>query len=1101
MHAIACRHSRVISRSSPSLLSRILPRPFTRHHLHSRPFHSSLNWHRHDDRPNGDISEPTHETRPIEGSEGFGRAEGIRREDGNGAKGEGKTRADRKNSKQEEHTEAYEVILEREEATKKRDAAARKAGEAENATDVPDPGLGEPDKPKNRSHYGSATRRAQRNVKKATRPKLTIPAWFLERNVRIQPLDDGSKDSVYPAPYLALQLMTGGTTKKDHDMRASSLYQIDANVFFEVASMAHAGLRPTSPEYVDYPGMRPHLLLHCPNEGGNFFLEAVVNHIARAKHTDVITIGAQDIADLADIYMGYLEDGSANALQSLGYDTYLSASNQNNQEAAEEDRDEDGDSEVEEGTALPPPFQRPGQPVIHRPPRTAVMTFLGSVNISDILNASQSPHVLRTEGAPNSSSETSTTKVQPEDMLSEIIDVVLDAPRTKRRMGLETAPSEIAKGSKGEAAETAVSSEDISMPEPAQPNAAHDSSHSDGLIILVRDYAAMASTRSGSQFLNRLHTAVQTRRQRGQRVLIIGATSSNAPLSSWSRSDVRSVEHEYGHGPYHTILVPCVNRERKALFERLTRSRTKSINLHHLSRMIEKLSSPSEAYEPPSTTPTKADLRRELEQLSEYGLSDSIWPVEQVNRTAMMVVANSDANLTGFQRILVPLQQMHVSNAAKKAYLSHEKERQKSVLSSMASSASLAERKKMRDDRLKELRQICNPHERKLLHGVVDAASITTTFADVHVPPETIQALQTLTSLSLLRPEAFTYGVLATDTIPGLLLYGPPGTGKTLLARAVARESGATVLDVSGSDLYDKYVGEGEKNVRAIFTLARKLTPCVVFIDEADALFGSRGSRSTGSAGSGGRGSSHHDLINQFLREWDGMNPLSSAFIMVATNRPFDLDDAVLRRLPRRLLVDLPTEREREAILRIHLRGEVVGGDVGVGELAGGTGGYSGSDLKNLVVAAALRAVREEVDGCSSSGSLASSASSSAEVRGESDSSSLEVTESDRDRDGHGHGHGKQRRVLARRHFLRAMGEVGASVSEDGGSLAALRRFDEMFGERRGRRKRFGLGFGAGGRDGNGKGGGEGGGDELGLGLGDNKGKGEGEVREVRVRM
>src|SRR5579862_9450037 len=92
----------------------------------------------------------------------------------------------------------------------------------------------------------------------------------------------------------------------------------------------------------------------------------------------------------------------------------------------------------------------------------------------------------------------------------------------------------------------------------------------------------------------------------------------------------------------------------------------------------------------------------------------------------------------------------------------------------------------------------------------------------------------------------------------------------------------------------------GEKNVKAIFTLAKKLSPCVVFIDEADAIFGSRSSHANRT--------SHRELINMFLQQWDGMNDLS-AFIMVATNRPFDLDDAVLRRLPRRLLVDLPTEK------------------------------------------------------------------------------------------------------------------------------------------------------------------------------------------------
>jgi SpoVK/Ycf46/Vps4 family AAA+-type ATPase len=283
-----------------------------------------------------------------------------------------------------------------------------------------------------------------------------------------------------------------------------------------------------------------------------------------------------------------------------------------------------------------------------------------------------------------------------------------------------------------------------------------------------------------------------------------------------------------------------------------------------------------------------------------------------------------------------------------------------------------------------------------------------------------VEALKTLTSLSLIRPEAFTYGVLATDKIPGCLLYGPPGTGKTLLAKAVARESGATVLEVSGSEVYDMYVGEGEKNVKAIFTLAKKLSPCVVFIDEADAIFCSR-------TGASSR-TSHRELINQFLREWDGMNDMS-AFIMVATNRPFDLDDAVLRRLPRRLLVDLPTEEDRHAILKIHLKEEQLDSAVDLADLAHRTPLYSGSDLKNLSVAAALACVREENK-------------AAAEHKGDE---AYQYPE---------------RRTLTPAHFELGMQEISASISEDMSSLSAIRKFDEQYGDRKAQRKKnSGWGF------------------------------------------
>ncbi|KAI7682565.1 AAA-domain-containing protein, partial [Hortaea werneckii] len=199
-----------------------------------------------------------------------------------------------------------------------------------------------------------------------------------------------------------------------------------------------------------------------------------------------------------------------------------------------------------------------------------------------------------------------------------------------------------------------------------------------------------------------------------------------------------------------------------------------------------------------------------------------------------------------------------------------------------------AEKQKRAGSRkIEDVKKNLNQHETKLLTGVADSQNIKTGFDDVHATPETIEALKTLTTLSLMRPEAFSYGVLASDRLPGLMLYGPPGTGKTLLAKAVAKESGATVLEISGAQIYEKYVGEGEKMVRAVFSLAKKLSPCVVFIDEADAIFGSR-------SGAGNR-NTHREIINQFLREWDGMDD-HGVFMMVASNRPFDLDDAVLRR-------------------------------------------------------------------------------------------------------------------------------------------------------------------------------------------------------------
>ncbi|KAK3343920.1 hypothetical protein B0T25DRAFT_555586 [Lasiosphaeria hispida] len=322
-------------------------------------------------------------------------------------------------------------------------------------------------------------------------------------------------------------------------------------------------------------------------------------------------------------------------------------------------------------------------------------------------------------------------------------------------------------------------------------------------------------------------------------------------------------------------------------------------------------------------------------------------------------------------------------------------------------------------------------HEKKLLAGLINAEDIHTTFNDIIVPAETKESLIGLTSLSLTRPDAFSYGVLKTERIPGCLLYGPPGTGKTLLAKAVAKESGANMLEVSAASINDMWLGQSEKNVRALFSLARKMAPMVIFLDEADALLGARHN-------SPGR-SSHRETITQFLREWDGLSDMR-AFIMVATNRPFDLDEAVLRRLPRKILVDLPLKMEREGILRVMLRDEAVAPDVDLAQLAVETELYSGSDLKNLCVSAAMEAVREEVRAKDAhAAAAAAAAAEKASEEGEVEPPEAYVF--------------PEKRTLTRAHFDKGLKEISASISEDMESLKAIRKFDSQYGDS-GRKKR-----------------------------------------------
>ena len=177
-----------------------------------------------------------------------------------------------------------------------------------------------------------------------------------------------------------------------------------------------------------------------------------------------------------------------------------------------------------------------------------------------------------------------------------------------------------------------------------------------------------------------------------------------------------------------------------------------------------------------------------------------------------------------------------------------------------------------------------------------------------------------------------------------------------MLAKALARESGANFLSIATSTIFNKYVGDSEQNTRAIFTLAARLSPCVIFIDEIDSLLSSRDSTGSGEEYT-------RKVKNEFMSSWDGLMTDENLRVVVigCTNRPFDLDDAVLRRFSRKLLVDLPDAEQREKILKVILRKEKLSPDVDLKAIASDamTKGFSGSDLFNLCQTAAYMPVRE----------------------------------------------------------------------------------------------------------------------------------------------
>ncbi|PKA48946.1 Katanin p60 ATPase-containing subunit A1 [Apostasia shenzhenica] len=249
-----------------------------------------------------------------------------------------------------------------------------------------------------------------------------------------------------------------------------------------------------------------------------------------------------------------------------------------------------------------------------------------------------------------------------------------------------------------------------------------------------------------------------------------------------------------------------------------------------------------------------------------------------------------------------------------------------------------------------------NEFEKRLLVDVIPPNEIGVTFHDIGALDNVKDTLKELVMLPLQRPELFCKGQL-TKPCKGILLFGPPGTGKTMLAKAVATEAGANFINISMSSITSKWFGEGEKYVKSVFSLASKIAPSVVFVDEVDSMLGRRENP--------GEHEAMRKMKNEFMINWDGLRTKDKERVLVlaATNRPFDLDEAVIRRLPRRLLVNLPDASNREKILKVILSKEELAPDVDLEAIANMTDGYSGSDLKvNLCVTAAHCPIREILD-------------------------------------------------------------------------------------------------------------------------------------------
>ncbi|CAI4062181.1 hypothetical protein SKDZ_07G2790 [Saccharomyces kudriavzevii ZP591] len=243
-------------------------------------------------------------------------------------------------------------------------------------------------------------------------------------------------------------------------------------------------------------------------------------------------------------------------------------------------------------------------------------------------------------------------------------------------------------------------------------------------------------------------------------------------------------------------------------------------------------------------------------------------------------------------------------------------------------------------------------YERTILSSIVTPEEINITFQDIGGLDPLISDLHESVIYPLMMPEVYSNSPLL-QAPSGVLLYGPPGCGKTMLAKALAKESGANFISIRMSSIMDKWYGESNKIVDAMFSLANKLQPCIIFIDEIDSFLRERSS-------------TDHEvtatLKAEFMTLWDGLLSNGRVMIIGATNRINDIDDAFLRRLPKRFLVSLPGSDQRYKILGVLLKDTNLDeDDFDLQVIADNTKGFSGSDLKELCREAALDAAKEYI--------------------------------------------------------------------------------------------------------------------------------------------
>ena len=276
-------------------------------------------------------------------------------------------------------------------------------------------------------------------------------------------------------------------------------------------------------------------------------------------------------------------------------------------------------------------------------------------------------------------------------------------------------------------------------------------------------------------------------------------------------------------------------------------------------------------------------------------------------------------------------------------------------MSGAASEEQLDKKKKELDEKLNRpeiIGMYFDTFEYQIMTDILCPADINTTFEDIGGMESELEMIKENICIPMHLARNFRDIQHIANVPSGVLLYGPPGTGKTLSAKAIAKESGATFIEIKASSLMSKWFGETNKLICSLFNIAKKLSPSVIFIDEIDTILGNRGQDHPGYA----------TMLGHILSEWDGLgNNNEPVLVLGTTNRPSDLDHAFLRRLPLQIKTTKPDENARADILKRMLKSQKIADDVDISELARKTEEYSGSDLNELVRLSTVKRAKEIV--------------------------------------------------------------------------------------------------------------------------------------------